>query len=117
MPDLEFVLDQDELTLLFIAVDRGRPIADIAADFGVKLGDVYALLREHRPGRKKMAPGRPNKTNAIEELLVKGVKPAEIAKLTGRTRQYVYKVKAHMDSGGSVHYPAFWNGPRNIRQA
>jgi hypothetical protein len=73
--------------------DAGRTPAAIAAALpDVPLSTVYAVLRRHRPARKRAPrPRTSDLPRRIEGLASRGYKVARIAELLGCSRAYVYR--------------------------
>ena len=69
--------------------------AVVARALSLSLGTVYAVLRAHRPTRKRKArPRSSDKRQQILGLVARGHKPARVAELVGVSRAYVYRVLA-----------------------
>jgi len=83
-------IDLDQFLAL---ADAGATVPQLCAASGLKPTRVYALLREHRPGR----PRKPRRRTSdvpmkIRGLVATGIKPTRVAFLLGITPAYVYKV-------------------------
>ena len=73
--------------------DAGDAPDAIASALPCSLGTVYAVLRKHRPGRRRKARARPvGKREQILGLVARGHKVARVAELVGVSRAYCYRV-------------------------
>lgn len=80
------------LTEILVRSDNGEHPGEIAEALDVTPGRVYAVLRQHRPNRKRKPRRRTSEKPAqIRALAAKGIKQGRIADLLDVTRQYVSK--------------------------
>lgn len=80
--------------------DAGKTPAQIAAALPVKIGTVYAALREHRPARKCAPRTRTSaKRVQILGLLGQGITASRVAFLTDVSDKYVYRILAETKPG------------------
>lgn len=78
--------------------DEGEPVAKIAKVLKLKTGSVYAVLRVHRPKRKRTLRPKTSELRAkVRGLNRRGVIPSRIAEILGCSRAYVYKIQAESD--------------------
>lgn len=81
--------------LAFYDVLHEKDPAVVARALPCSLGTVYAVLRHHRPGRKRKArPVKSGKKVQILGLVALGHKVARVAELVGCSRAYCYRVLA-----------------------
>lgn len=83
----------DTLQTLLDLADADLPVADIASAVQLTPGRVYAILRKHRPSRRRTPRTLTSSLPAKVRALVKaGAKPSRAAFLCGVTRAYVYRI-------------------------
>ncbi len=86
-------MDDLSIATILRLCDAGKHPGEIAAALDIPAGRVYAVLREHRPDRKRKPRAHTSVLRSqILALAAIGTKPARIAMLLNVTRQYVYKV-------------------------
>jgi hypothetical protein len=74
--------------------DRGETVEQIRQAEGCGFGYVYAVLREHRPKRKRQPRTRTSeKRKLILGLLAGGIAAPRVAFLAECTPAYVYKLQ------------------------
>lgn len=75
----------------------------VARALSISTGTVYAVLRKHRPARRRkprlVLPESADKRRQILGLVSLGYKVARVAELVGVSRTYVYRVLAAHDFG------------------
>lgn len=85
-------MDAPTLARVLELADSDKPVAEIAADVKLTQGRVYAVLREHRPDRKRSPrPCTSDLPAKIKILFAEKIKPARIAVLLDVSRAYVYR--------------------------
>lgn len=79
------------LTEILHAADAQVPVATIATRLAVSESTVYALLRTHRPARKRNSRRRTSaKRPMVLGLLAAGIPPVRVALLAQVTRAWVH---------------------------
>lgn len=88
----------DRHTHILSRFDAGDAPDAIATTLSLSIGTVYAVLRRHRPHRRRKARARPvGKREQILGLVARGHKVARVAELVGVSRQYAYRVLGEVE--------------------
>lgn len=80
----------DDIQALLAHHDAGATVADLVRESGMGQTRVYALLKAHRPDRKRTRRRTSSVPAKVRGLVASGIKPARVAVLLGVSRAYVY---------------------------